>query len=506
MTTQTNKPWARPHSEVLDQRPLPMPAAWQGTKAPRKTASELGRSIHLSGIDGALRGELIGLLNQATKMAVVCSFLIADSELEAAINATAERGVRVYVMLASEARLGREPDQGEFDKITHEHHKAMLKTLGKSVLFRTAEHFHAKAVLIDPYTKPAGVLLTANLTKEALTRNEELAVRLSPAQVEGIAGYLRWAMWQTAQHELLDGRDFKAANALANVAHPAASADICATTHEHQGIAEQLLQAVQRATSHIIVSSFGWDQQHPVVQALCRRAREGLKVTVLARIRPVAMPALLTLAESGAHVYGFKWLHAKALWTDVGDAMVMSANLEAHGLDGGFELGALLTMQQAEELKVRLEHWQDTAAWRLIPRPVLGDLSGSVQLWRKGQLDQVQVLVEAEVDLGEVIAGSAHLLQAPRPAVSEPAQSDDPAHRLKCNWSVVAPSSHPKASAQMRPSKGKEKPQPYSPALLREPDGRLAVAITEPSELDAALALLGEVGAAAIVIERKQRK
>ena len=58
----------------------------------------------------------------------------------------------------------------------------------------------------------------------------------------------------------------------------------------------------------------------------------------------------------------------------------------------------------------------------------------------------------------------------------------------------------------MRPSKGKEKPQPYSPALLREPDGRLAVAITEPSELDAALALLGEVGAAAIVIERKQRK
>jgi len=117
----------------------------------------------------------------------------------------------VYVMVASEARLGREPSQGEFDQKTHAHHKAMLKTLGKSVLFRTAAHFHAKVVLIDPYTRPAGVLLTANLTEGALTRNEELAVRLSPTQVEGIAGYLRWAMWQTAEHELLNGKDFKAA-------------------------------------------------------------------------------------------------------------------------------------------------------------------------------------------------------------------------------------------------------------------------------------------------------
>lgn len=506
MNTKMTNPWVRTHTEVLDQRALPMPAAWQETRTQRLPTAEIGHSIHVSGNQGELRAELIALLDQAVDMAVICSFLIADPVFEAALKATAERGVRVYVMVASEARLGREPNQGEFDQKTHAHHKAMLKALGKSVLFRTAAHFHAKVVLIDPYTRPAGILLTANLTEGALTRNEELAVRLNPTQAEGIAGYLRWAMWQTAEHELLDGHDFKAAKPVQSVQHPAPPAGIRATTAEHKGIAHHLLQALSNASSHIIVSSFGWDLQHPVVELLCQRAREGLKVTVLARVRPSSMPALLALAESGAQVHGFKWLHAKALWTDAGDAMVMSANLEPHGLDDSFELGALLDAHQAEELKQRLQHWQAVAPWRLLPAPVLGDLSGEVQLWRNGRLDPVQILASAEVNLGEVVAESAHRLEAPRPNVSQPSQGNDPVHQLTCNWTVTAPFSNPKASPHLRPAEGKEKPRPYAPNVLREPGGRLTVAISQPSELASAVQLLGEIGAAAVVIDSRPRR
>ena len=135
----------------------------------------------------------------------------------------------------------------------------------------------------------------------------------------------------------------------------------------------------------------------------------------------------------------FKWLHAKALWTDAGDAMVMSANLEPHGLDDSFELGALLDVRQAEELKQRLQYWQAVAPWQLLPAPVLGDLSGEVQLWRNGRLDPVQILAAAEINLGEVVAESAHHLEAPRPDVSQPSQSHDPAHQLTCSWTVTAP-------------------------------------------------------------------
>ena len=62
----------------------------------------------------------------------------------------------------------------------YEQHQDMLNRLGGFALFRSAPHFHAKFVLSDPGKRDgAGLLLTANLTKEALERNQELAVELT---------------------------------------------------------------------------------------------------------------------------------------------------------------------------------------------------------------------------------------------------------------------------------------------------------------------------------------
>ena len=120
---------------------------------------------------------IVTLLADAQEKVVLSSFLLADKGVEDAIFEAAKRGVRVYILIASEARLGREDGEGEFDKRVLAQHKAMLERLGGYALFRSASHFHAKVVIADPDTRPAGILLTANLTREALERNEELAVR-----------------------------------------------------------------------------------------------------------------------------------------------------------------------------------------------------------------------------------------------------------------------------------------------------------------------------------------
>ncbi|NHW60017.1 phosphatidylserine/phosphatidylglycerophosphate/cardiolipin synthase family protein, partial [Escherichia coli] len=77
--------------------------------------------------------------------------------------------------------------------------------------------------------------------------------------------------------------------------------------------------------------------------AICERAKSGLKVTILSRQRPAAMPALLAMKQAGASVMCFKWLHAKAIVVDGMHGMVMSANFQAYGMDQGFELGVKLT-------------------------------------------------------------------------------------------------------------------------------------------------------------------
>lgn len=502
MTTKNNSSWQKPFVEIIDQRQRELPPTWAARRATAAARGERGRAVFESGRSREMANAVVSLLAKAREKVVMSSFLLADKGVEDAIQQAAARSVRVYVLLASEARLGREEGEGEFDKRVLEQHKAMLTRLGGHALFRSAPHFHAKVVVIDPETRPAGILLTANLTAEALERNEEIAVTLTAAEAVEVTGYLKWAMWESAEHELIDPKDrFKATRPLGKVAHPDAGAAIVATTAATNTVRAEALRLIDGARSRIVVSSFGWDEDHQVVRRLCARAREGLDVTVLARVRPSSMQALLALAEAGVTVLGFRWLHAKAIWTDSGQALVMSANLQRDGLDHGFELGVRLSDGRAQEVLERLEGWRGAAAWRLDPKPRLGALSGAVMLWQRGQLVEAEIKASIDVDLGAVMAASAASLEAPRPALSENGELPRLAHELRCTWQVVAPTLASKAKERRRPAEGKDQPTTaYEPPVFREPSGRLVVAVRSPDELERARAVMAEVEAATIVL------
>lgn len=505
MPSKSGRIWEQEFVEIVDQRQCELPPAWATQQATAEFRDEQGKAVLQSGKRRKMADAVIGLIEQAEELVVISSFLLADKDLEDAIEIAAKRGVRIYVLLASEARLEREGSEGEFDRRVKEQHEAMLRRLGGYALFRSAPHFHAKVVVIDPGASAQGVLLTANLTTEALERNEELAVRLNSAEVAEVVGYLRWAMWESAEHELADPRDrFKTTRPLEVVDHPENGLKIVATTSNTNTIREEVLRLINSARSRIVVSSFGWDERHEVVQALCARAREGLDVTVLARMRPVSMPALLKLAEAGANVFGFRWLHAKALWSDAEAALVMSANLQGDGLDKGFELGVRLTGDRAREVGERLVGWCNSAPWRLLHSPRLGDISGAVRIWQKGQLVDHEVKASENVDLGEITALSAAKLEAPCPT-RPPTGGDLPqlAHELRCIWKVIAPTLAEKAKELKRSAGKKEQAAlSYAPPAFREPSGRLVVAIAAVDELSAADKVVAEVGAEAVVLTR----
>ncbi|RMC96853.1 hypothetical protein EAY64_11565 [Aquitalea palustris] len=502
MATINQEVWQKSFEEIIDQRQQELPSIWVSTQKTTALRDERGNAVFESGRNREMANAVVSLLSQAREKVVMSSFLLADKPVEDAIHQAAVRGVRVYVLLASEARLGREESEEEFEKRVLEQHKAMLTRLGGHALFRSAPHFHAKVVVVDPDTKPAGVLLTANLTAEALERNEELAVTLTTAEVVEVTSYLKWAMWESAEHELVDPKDrFKSTRPLGKVTHPEAGGVIVATTAKTNSLCAEVLQLIDGARSRIVVSSFGWDENHKVVQRLCTRAREGVNVTVLARVRPSSMPALLSLAQAGATVLGFRWLHAKAVWTDSGHALVMSANLQCDGLDTGFELGVRLTDCRAQEVLDRLTIWSSAAPWRLESKPRLGALSGSVMLWQRGQLVDVDIKASVDVDLGVITAASAAMLEAPRPALPKPVDLPRLAHELRCIWRVVAPTLAAKAKEQLRPSEGKDcPPLSYEPPLFREPGGRLVVAVSSFRELEQACVLMAEANAATVVL------
>lgn len=496
--------WTKKSTRLIDQRDHRMPPTWISRQREYAGQGELGSAVHISGRGGKLTERVTALLASARQKAVVSSFLIADLEVEVAILEAARRGVRVYVMFASEARLDREPGDGEFDRRVLGEHKDMLGRLGGHALIRSAPHFHAKLVLIDPETSPAGLLLTSNLTSEALRRNEELAVVLRPEEVKEAAELLRWAMWEGAEHELVEPGNFRAVKPLGSVDHPAPLPNVLATTSSATLLREEAVDLIDSASGELIVASYGWAADHPVVERLCARAREGLALTVLARVRPRTMPPLVALAEAGARVLGFKWLHAKALWADSNRALVMSANLEKDGLDAGFELGVRLEGERAEEVRTRLDNWSSQAGWELLPAPVLGDLKGAVRVWHRGNLIDLEVKPRLPVDLGSVTAASAHDLKEPTPELPRSNGLPQPAHELECRWLVRPPGLHSKAREVMRPASDKKgKPTPYKPPVFKEPGRKLVVAVQSPEEIPDARRLAEEIGAAAVVVRAR---
>ena len=529
--------WTKQYTRTIDQRSHALPPTWisrrTGRAGTHARGSEWGRpAVDVSGPDRAVAKRIVKLLAAARQMAVVSSFLLADREVEDAMLEAAGRGVRVYVLLASEARLDNEPGDGEFEQRVLAEHMDMLQRLGGHVLIRSAPHFHAKLVLVDPaMERRAGLLLTANLTREALERNEELAVELTPDEVEEAAAIVRWALWEGAEHELVDPTDFHAVKPLGCVDHPPSAPHVPATTAYATQLREAAVDLIDSASRELVVASFGWGAGHPVIERLCARAREGLTLTVLARVRPRAMPVLVALAEAGARVLGFRWLHAKALWADSGRALVMSANLEQHGLDRGFELGVRLDDERAEELRMRLGRWSGQAPWELRPAPALGEVAGAARAWHDGGLVDLDVKPRLPVDLGVVTAASADALIAPEepdpPRTDALPQPGHAAHELECRWRVQPPRLHPKAKEVMQPPtplqraidagvirvvnpKAKEAPipaageqarrTPYQPPVFRESDGKLVVAIRSPEEIPGAHDVAAETGATAIVV------
>lgn len=493
--------WKKKHEKMVPQHNQKLPPTWVSQEKNTTMPHELGHTVHISGRNRCVAKRLVELLREAEEQAVVSSFLLADQEIEDALLETSQRGVRVYVMISSEARLGRETGDGEFEQRVLAGHTEMLNRLAGHVLFRSASHFHAKMLLVDPWSNPQGLLLTANLTREALERNEELAVELEGKDVKDAAALMGWAMWETAEHELVDQMDrFRSVKPVGSLAHPTPSMNVVATTAECSELRHRAIEIIESAKRQLVVSSFGWDMEHAVVQRICQRARDGLNVTVLARVRPSAMPALISLREAGAQVLGFKWLHAKAIWSDDGRALVMSANLQANGLDQGFELGLHLGGERFEELGERLRAWFGLAQWQLEEAPRLSDVQGRAMIWQDNQLTEVNVLEQSTVFLGEYTASSAEELVVDEPSIP----SGEIAHEVCYTWVVNAPTLQPKAKEIFQP--GDEPHVSYSPRAFEErlPRGkRLVIAVNTPEELDAAKQLRDELSAAAVVVRKE---
>lgn len=194
--------WTQVRERIIDRSEEALPPSWIATENISSVVEYPEESVFLTSTSARAAGRMIEAVEAAQDVVIVSSFLFAHDELEKALLAAARRGVRVYLMTASEMRLKKGMGRSDFDEEVYKDHCRILDEFAGRVLLRSANHFHAKVLLVDPLTNPMGYLSTANFTNMALSRNQEFVVGLDAEQVRRAFEWLRWEFWEKAEHEL----------------------------------------------------------------------------------------------------------------------------------------------------------------------------------------------------------------------------------------------------------------------------------------------------------------
>lgn len=512
--------WAKKVEDVVDQRQEPVPPVLVPLAVKSRNDSlanpRRGRILPTGG-DKAVVDEVLNILRSAREVIVFSSFLLADAEIQHEVLAAAERGCRVYGLISVEAKLDHQVrDDDEFGAKTVEAHKRMLDNFAGRVFLRSSRSFHAKCLLSDPRSVHSrGLLLTANLTTEALTRNKELAIRLSPDQCRSVFEHIRYAMWELSERELVDKGSILPVKPLGEVSLPPEHKSILATLPDRCQIRDCVLQMIGSARRRILAASFGWDAEHPVIDALCTRAAAGVGVTVLARYRPGKMDALVKLRRAGAKVLCFSWLHAKAVVAD-DDAIVMSANLQRHGLDDSFELGVRLSRSDTSGLVTVLESWAQRAEWQLECASSLGGLLGQVvpleqAVSPRGPSSTITIERRVEIELADRVAESADRMDDARLSQEDlraEASKRGPilAHEVLFRYTINPPTLPREAKVEKRQATpdGRGVDSDTGPRVYRLPDGSRCVGIATPEQGREGRSLADSLGIKRVLAENSK--
>lgn len=498
-------------SAVLDLTGEALPPGWT-RRAPTQpeTLETPAPGLWRTGPELRFRFALVAGLDAAREVALVSSFLLADTTLAEAMRRAAERGVRVYALTASKQRLGKVlGDDDEFDRKMAEEHEKLLDGLAGRVLLRAADHLHAKFVVIDPGPGGRAWLSTANFNR-ALRDNMELGVELDAGMAVSLAAHFRWAFWREAEQELrAPGRLLAVRAPPAEPTRPDGTGQVRGTLKDGTALREAVIALISGARRELLVSSYSLDLDHASVRALLEARRRGVALTVLTRPRKVVARVAAALADAGARVVGHDKLHAKAIVAD-GAALVMTANLEAAGLDRGFEIGVQLSPAAARAVEATLRTWLDTFPWEyrtgLTRGAHVGELLPADAALKDGV---VRVVATQSLSLPPVTARDALQLDAaPAPKLTPPPVRAELPQKISFAWEVQPPVLPKDVKERFeifeREEPGKDRPhkvqerRPYRPRVF-ERASEVFVKLERPEDAEAARRLATQLGGVVVV-------
>lgn len=332
------------------------------------------REIIVPTNDGELADRLASWIKSAKQEVYISSFLVEKGVVTDALMEASKNGVMTVLITARESELSLSEDDldelQESRKAAIEGHKKLLDSLAGKVLVRTSPSFHAKYVIIDPFSTPKGILMTCNATNDAMNGNNiELAVTLLPEEVRSLFHHFLHGFWDLAGYELLDkekGSLEPVKKETVEVAYGPITLPV--TWGSTKTLKSTVLDIVNNAKKNLIISAWSFEKDGDAIKAIGEAMDRGVQVEILCRFAPKYAKntgALLPLASKGAIILGHRRFHAKLIVADEIDGLIMTSNLTNLGLDQGFEAGLRISGKNAELLSSLMRSLSYTCEYSL---------------------------------------------------------------------------------------------------------------------------------------------
>ncbi|MEO0041509.1 MAG: hypothetical protein RL329_957 [Bacteroidota bacterium] len=312
-----------------------------------------------SGKDEILFKKTLLLIQSAREIICLQSFLIQDSTLIDELVKARERGVKIYITSAAEVRLKPQMcAEVEPDFIQKDYSKMLKDKFVGNFLHRSAESLHAKYIVVDGKTNPRGMIFTNNFTENGFFKNPEIAVELNSDQASALFKLFVFYFWEKTTAEQNGFDEFTPVKPFEQFKFPATN-ELLIVSDNHNSLKSNILQAIQNAKYDICFSTFSFDNQYEIAQAIYERQKAGVKIKIFARLNDKLLKTeFKKYLDAGAEIYCHTHTHAKFLIIDNQKAYLLTANFSKIDFESSFNLGVSLSAHQTHFLSEMVNQWE----------------------------------------------------------------------------------------------------------------------------------------------------
>lgn len=318
----------------------------------------------------ALKNEILKIIQEATSVLKICSFIITDKQIfNAILNKAKETQVAIFILTQLDSTK-LENSLSLVDFITEEeikenlgntHLKYIKQLYDHGIHVRASLSAHSKFIVTD---RKSGFITSANFTTPSLTFNTESAVYMDEKSSVELDKLFDIIFLQGTTYKQFISTN-KKSKMLVVQSETIIDSDLLPKSHDSNlrytcenysnNLLTEIITIINQANKFIYLSTFsivGLNSLHELIRSIEGAIQRGVSVSIFCRgmnYRNDHLQGVSRLFALGCKIFADIFNHSKGVINE-SHGMIFTANIDGnHGLTNGFEVGYLLNEIQRLE-------------------------------------------------------------------------------------------------------------------------------------------------------------